>query len=279
MNRGRRYIREEKGRIVKRTFYYALAIFAVFLVTFLITFIVYKSKIKKSISNSLQTKEISDLVPNYSEYNNDYESKSANKDIGKTIENVIKETENKLNNNDNNLISAQNNSNTNISSDIYKNNNNETIENSIETNNNIDNSKSTEKDPEFIIPVEGDIIREFSKDKLIYSNTLDEWIVHLGIDIKAQRTKVVNASESGKITSIKNDPRYGLTVIIEHANGFKTVYSNLLSTEFVKEGESVQKGDAIGTVGNSAAFEISDEPHLHFEILKDNVNVDPRQYI
>ncbi len=278
MNRGRRYIREEKGRIFKRTFYYALAIFAVFLVTFLITFIVYKSKIKKSISNSLQTKEISDLVPNYSEYNNDYESKSANKDIGKTIENVIKETENKLNNNDNNLISAQNNSNTNISNDIYK-NNNETIENSIETNNNIDNSKSTEKDPEFIIPVEGDIIREFSKDKLIYSNTLDEWIVHLGIDIKAQRTQVVNASESGKITSIKNDPRYGLTVIIEHANGFKTVYSNLLSTEFVKEGESVQKGDAIGTVGNSAAFEISDEPHLHFEILKDNVNVDPRQYI
>ena len=122
-------------------------------------------------------------------------------------------------------------------------------------------------------------MRNYAKDSLIYSETLEEWIVHLGIDIKAERTTVVKASEAGTIASIKNDPRYGLTVVIEHVNGFKTIYSNLLTTEFVTEGEKVEKGQAIGTVGNSASFEIVDEPHLHFEILKDDINVDPNIYL
>lgn len=71
----------------------------------------------------------------------------------------------------------------------------------------------------------------------------------------------------------------GLTVVIEHNNGYSTVYSNLLTAEFVTVGESVKKGQTIGTVGNTATFEISDEPHLHFEILKDNVQIDPNMYI
>ena len=122
-------------------------------------------------------------------------------------------------------------------------------------------------------------MRGFAKDSLIYSDTLEEWVTHLGIDIKAERTSVVKSAEDGKVTSIKNDPRYGLTIVIEHVNGFKTVYSNLLTSEFVKEGETVKKGQSIATVGNSASFEIVDEPHLHFEILKDNVNVDPSIYL
>ena len=47
----------------------------------------------------------------------------------------------------------------------------------------------------------------------------------------------------------------------------------------VVEGENVEKGQSLGTVGNTAAFEIVDEPHLHFEIIKDNVQVDPNIYL
>ena len=271
MNRGRRFIKEEKGRIFKKTLYFALAIFAIVLITFVITFVIYNNKLKKSISKSLQSQEIADLVPNY---NDIYETESANLDIGKTIENIIEETEAKLAN-DNNYEQDKNDNNIN-----YNNYNIEDVqETSIISENTTEYTQEEIKDPEFIMPVEGEIIRDFAKDNLIYSNTLDEWITHLGIDIKAERTEIVKASESGKIVSIKNDPRYGLSIIIEHVNGYKTVYSNLLSTEFVKEGEEVEKGQTIGTVGNSAPFEISDEPHLHFEILKDNVNVDPKLYI
>ena len=139
--------------------------------------------------------------------------------------------------------------------------------------------EETVKDPEFAMPVEGEILREYAKESLVYSPTLDEWITHNGIDIVAEKTTVVKASAEGTVKSIKNDPRYGLTVVIEQANGFSSVYSNLLTAEFIEEGENVEQGQTIGTVGNTATFEIADESHLHFEILKDDVSVDPELYI
>jgi len=135
------------------------------------------------------------------------------------------------------------------------------------------------KDPVFTMPVQGEIVKQYGKEKLIYSDTLKEWTTHLGIDIKADKTTIVKASSDGCIKSIKNDPRYGLTVIVEHREGYKTVYSNLLTTEFVSEGENVTKGQSLGTVGNSAAFEIADEPHLHFEMLLNEQAVDPTLYL
>lgn len=135
------------------------------------------------------------------------------------------------------------------------------------------------KDPVFCYPVEGEIIMDYAKDKLVYSNTLGEWITHCGIDLKADKTTVVKASAEGTIKAIKNDPRYGLTVVIEHNNGFSTVYSNLLTAEFVSVGEKVTSGQTIGTVGNTASFEILEESHLHFEILKNNEQIDPNMYL
>lgn len=135
------------------------------------------------------------------------------------------------------------------------------------------------KDPIFKYPVEGEIILDYAKEKLVFSNTLGEWITHLGIDIKADKTTVVKSSADGKIKSIKNDPRYGLTVVVEHNNGLSSVYSNLLTAEFVKIGEKVTQGQTLGTVGNTASFEILDESHLHFEILKDGNQIDPNLYL
>lgn len=149
----------------------------------------------------------------------------------------------------------------------------------VNTEENVAKKETKKLDPVFSMPVEGDVIKEYAKDKLVYSDTLKEWVTHAGIDIKADKTTIVKASEEGKIKSIKNDPRYGLTVVIEHNNGYSTVYSNLLTAEFVTAGENVKKGQTIGTVGNTATFEISDESHLHFEILKDNVQIDPNMYI
>ena len=131
----------------------------------------------------------------------------------------------------------------------------------------------------FEAPVKGTILRNFAKDSLVYSETLKEWITHTGIDIKADKTTVVSSAAAGTIYAIKNDPRYGLTVIINHDNGYQTIYSNLLTAEFVVEGEKVEQGQSIGTVGNTASFEILDDYHLHFELLKDNEYLDPTIYM
>ena len=135
------------------------------------------------------------------------------------------------------------------------------------------------KDPEFKMPVEGEIYKHFGKDKLVYSETLKEWTTHLGIDIKADKTTIVKSVADGVVKSIKNDPRYGLTIVVEHENGFNSVYANLLTAEFVVVGEKVSCGQTLGTVGNSATFEILDDTHLHFELLKDGNAVDPEMYL
>ena len=139
--------------------------------------------------------------------------------------------------------------------------------------------EETAKDPSIIKPVEGEKIKDYSKDNLVYSRTLDEWTTHLGIDFAAEKTDIVKAAADGKVKSIKNDPRYGLTVVIEHENGFESIYSSLLTAEFINVGEEVKQGQTIATVGNTARFEISDETHIHFEIKKDGINVDPNIYI
>lgn len=147
------------------------------------------------------------------------------------------------------------------------------------SNNNTTVEKETQKDPAFIAPIEGEKTKDYAEENLVYSNTLSEWTTHLGIDYKAEKTDIVKASADGTVKSIKNDPRYGLTVIIEHTNGFSSMYANLLSTEFIEVGEEVKQGDTIATVGNTASFEIADETHLHFEILKDGIEIDPNIYI
>lgn len=130
----------------------------------------------------------------------------------------------------------------------------------------------------FIAPLQGEITKDFSDSSLVYSETLEEWTVHLGIDIKAEKGSAVSASEKGTVESIKNDPRYGLTVTIAHENGYKTIYSNLLSAEFIAEGQEVEKGQTIGSVGDNAAFEIAESSHLHFEMKKDGETVNPSNY-
>ena len=207
-------------------------------------------------------------------------SKTVN-EINEIIENTIDETNN-LQSQGNVMGEAQAVANQNESQDENQNENSNNEEqnneglNQDESSNLINDSKSNEK---FIKPVDGEYITNYSMDSLIYSNTLQEWVTHRGVDIKADKTTVVKASADGTIKSIKEDPRYGLSITIEHSDGFQSVYSSLLSAEFVKEGDIVTQGQSIGTVGNSAVFESAEGSHLHFELLKDGEYVNPDIYI
>lgn len=131
----------------------------------------------------------------------------------------------------------------------------------------------------FTRPVFGEITYEFAYDKLVYSKTLDEWRTHSGVDIKADRGTPVKAACDGVVADVKNDPRFGIMVFIEHANGIKTVYGNLASADMVTTNQKVKQGEVIGSVGNTAKIEAAEPPHLHFEVLKDNKPVDPGSYL
>lgn len=232
-------------------------------IAFGITFAMYNNKVKEdSRISTLNSGKIAELVPSLQAEENDTVVSSS---IGKTV-NEMQNTMNTTNNTVNNTVTS-----------TYK---NTTITNTTTNSTTVkETPKETKKEISFQMPVEGEVVKEFAKDNLLYSETLKEWMTHLGIDIKADKTSVVKSAEAGTIKSIKNDPRYGLTVVIEHRDGYKTVYSNLLTAEFVSEGEEVKQGQTIGTVGTTAVFEVADEPHLHFEIIKDGEYVDPNIYL
>lgn len=132
------------------------------------------------------------------------------------------------------------------------------------------------KKPTFVLPLEGKIITDYAMDRLLYSKTLDEWRTHSGIDIEAPRGEAVKAVADGYVKEIKEDPCYGITIVIDHENGYKSVYSNLASASMVSANQKVKAGDAISSVGNTAIFECADPPHLHFEIYKDDKLIDPK---
>lgn len=276
------------------------------LVSFIIAIILLIIAIVASMS---QETTVGNL--NYNRIANEYNSvESASSDLSKNVNQVLKqntvggdnaeEYDDEINeikesltaNNavDNNVVNTSNNTNEvgteskEVSANSTETNESTNTENQNEiqpqTNENTEqNNANTTSEIQFIFPVEGEVIKEFAKDNLIYSETLEEWITHTGIDIKADRTTVVKAIADGTVKSIKNDPRYGLTVTIEHNDGYTSVYSSLLSAEFVKEGETVTQGQTIGTVGNSAVFEVAEDNHLHFELLKDGSNINPEIYL
>ena len=240
--------------------------------------LIYSKKINDEIKEGTITGEqLSSILNNTVSSNQTENTESASSEIGKSINEVANDIKEK---NTTNTI-------TNNKTDKDNKTNNVLTTNKINSNNTTsqtngkveENTGNKNVELNFEKPVEGEIVRDFAVDNLIYSNTLQEWTTHTGIDIKADKTTVVKSAEEGIVKTIKNDPRYGLTVIIEHENGFQTVYSNLLTSEFVVEGEKVEKGQSLGTVGNTAAFEIADDAHLHFEILKDSIQVDPNIYL
>lgn len=132
---------------------------------------------------------------------------------------------------------------------------------------------------EMIPPVEGNIIIPFSDNQLIFSKTMNDYRIHTGIDIKAPVLSRVYAVEDGITAEVKDDSLMGKTIIIDHENGFKSIYKNLSSAEMVNIGDSVKKGSVISGVGESAITEIKEESHLHFELEKDGIKVNPEDYI
>lgn len=282
MKRGKRVLENDKLVIYVGTVIFFLLAIALGTIMYML------NKTATKLENN------SSQVYQESQINEDYESAST--EIGKSVEEQEKSEEKKSTELDvNNAedvedVSIENKKATNdvktsnvIDTTLPKSDNisNDTnTENSKKSNETInDNSMEVKKEITFIKPTDGDIICEYAKDNLIYSETLKEWITHTAIDIKADKTSVVKASADGIVKSIVNDPRYGLTVVIEHADGYQTVYSNLLTAEFVVVGEEVAQGQTIGTAGNTASFESSMESHIHFEMVKDGEYLDPSIYL
>ncbi|QHI71872.1 M23 family metallopeptidase [Aminipila terrae] len=131
----------------------------------------------------------------------------------------------------------------------------------------------------WVVPVDGLITLEYSTELPIYSKTLNQYMVHNGVDIAAPLDSRVQAAAAGTVVETYKDDRLGYTVKINHGNGFITTYSNLSDKILVESGDVVKKGDVIGGIGDTSLFESADDSHLHFQMEKDGSLVNPSDYI
>lgn len=139
----------------------------------------------------------------------------------------------------------------------------------------IETFAKSNKSDKFLFPASGEIGMDFSNDKLVFSSTLEEWIVHNGIDIINDKGTLVYAAKDGKIEKMYEDIKYGYTISISHDDGYITKYSGVDKNENLKVGDSVKKGDLISKISEAHGFEMDEGSHLHFEVLKDGAYIKP----
>ena len=128
-------------------------------------------------------------------------------------------------------------------------------------------------------PVKGEVIRDFSLEVLAYDETMGDWRTHCGMDISAQLGAEVCAVSTGTVEAVYEDDLMGTTVVIDHGEGVKSIYSNLAAMPTVEVGDTVKPGSVIGAVGETALAESGRPPHLHLEMSKNDHVVDPLQYL
>ena len=131
----------------------------------------------------------------------------------------------------------------------------------------------------FTWPVQGSVLRDFSVETLSLDPTLGDWRTHGGLDIAAAQGVKVLSISAGTVSQVYRDGLMGTTVVVDHGGGLQSWYCNLDEDVAVSEGDSVEIGGVLGTVGSTAIAEVGVDSHIHLETLLEGQPVDPRDYL
>lgn len=132
---------------------------------------------------------------------------------------------------------------------------------------------------EFIMPVENATEIAGYSESMVFNSTLGRFSAHTAIDFFAAEGTPVYAVEDGTVESVTNGILEGVTVIIDHGDGLKTVYNSLADPDEVSVGQKVARGDKIGEVSVTNRQEYKDGAHLHFEVTENGETIDPGKYL
>lgn len=106
-----------------------------------------------------------------------------------------------------------------------------------------------------------------------YHPVLKRYRAHLGTDFAAPTGRNIYAAADGKVEFVGTQSGYGKTIIINHQNGYKTLYAHQNGfAKGLRQGQMIKKGTHIGYVGSTG---LSSGPHLHLGMYKNNVAIDP----
>ena len=128
-------------------------------------------------------------------------------------------------------------------------------------------------------PVAGQEVFGYSMEALSYNQTTRDWRTHNGVDIAAEAGTEVMAAAAGEVYTTYEDESLGYTVVIRHEGGYTTHYSSLGEDLRVQAGDTVEMGQVIGTVGETALVETVLGPHVHFSVTCQDAPMDPADFL
>ena len=130
-----------------------------------------------------------------------------------------------------------------------------------------------------VSPVDGQVVAVYAMDSLSYNTTTRDWRVHNGVDIAAEAGTAVFAAADGQVYTVYEDETMGMTVVIQHEDGYITKYSSLAQEVCVAPGDQVTMGQTIGYVGATALLETAIGDHLHFSVTCNGEPMDPEAFL
>lgn len=132
----------------------------------------------------------------------------------------------------------------------------------------------------YVLPMkDATVNKDYSGTELQYNDTMKQWEIHKAIDFVAGAETNVYAVADGTITNVYTNYLEGTVVEISHQNGIVSIYKSLDENLSVENGDKVSAGQVIGVVSTSMSKELNSGNHLHFEMKKNGVKVDPNNYI
>ena len=123
------------------------------------------------------------------------------------------------------------------------------------------------------------IYKGYYGDELCYNATLKQWETHNGIDFQAASGSSVYSILDGKVIDVYSNILEGAVVVVEHENGIISTYGSLDEELLVKEGDSVNRGQELGTISNTATAETDAGAHLHFSLTDNGNKINPASYL
>ena len=124
----------------------------------------------------------------------------------------------------------------------------------------------------YLLPLNSNVSEDYSDGDMVFSETMNDWRSHNGIDIKGNLGDNAIAVQDGKVIEVSTDEIWGDVIVIQHGNGLKARYCGVKAS--VQAEQSVEQGQIIGTV-TAIPVEEADGIHVHLETEVDGKTVDP----
>lgn len=127
-------------------------------------------------------------------------------------------------------------------------------------------------------PISGRILLDFSMDKTIYFETLDQYKYNPAVIIQGRVDQEVLCGADGQVAKIEESDELGTTVTIDFGSGYEGVYGQLKDVT-VEEGSQVQSGLKLGAISEPSRYYSKEGANVYFKILKDGDPVDPKEFL